>query len=365
MKMFFMEQLRSLVLLCVAFCLCPILSASDIVSDTVSSSWQPRFTYSPYWGQLLGRNVENSSIDKKPYFGQEFLIGVQTGGDDPRHSALNFPYYGVGLYSGMYGDVMENIYAGFFFIDIPVVKFKKMSLNVAAAMGVALNCSRYTFDPDFLAHSSYVNVYSHLSLSYHYALTPNLDVGIGGRFQHFSNGSFQHPNFGNEMFSTQLSISYMPKMKSLEFSLPPLSDKKDEWISVLSVGINGSKTDFDKKYFYANTSLAYSFIKRKCYALGVGAEVTYNGSLEQELDQYSQMDLMYGGFFISNELIFQKVRFGFQFGTPVFNQVEFKAPYYERLVLRYQFIPEAFLHFGIKINADESECLEWGIGYIW
>lgn len=351
--------------------LCSVLNVSLFAasSDSTQLILHPRFTYSPYVGQLLGRDPEVARLRDTPYLGQEFLIGYQTGGANSQCVALNNPYYGVGVYYGAFGkDIVENIFASFIFLDVPVLKGQKSSFNIAAAMGLALNCNQYTFDddPTFLEHSSYANVYSHISLSYHYLISPRMDVGVGARFQHISNGGWQYPNHGMEMASVQLSVSYVPRIKEVHKVLSPFEEKKHEFITVLSVGINGSETNFDKKFFNSTVSTAYSLIRKPCYALGGGLDVTYNGSLAEyeSLTAVGSDNLFYGGMFVSNELIFQKTRLGVQIGTYIFGDPNFKSSIYERLILRYQFTRKTFLHFGIKLNGDKSECLEWGIGFV-
>jgi len=355
----------------ISFFLLVLVGASTLAATTDSTTTilRPRFTYSPYVGQLLGRDPELARLRDTPYFGQELLFGFQTSGADSRHAALNYPYYGLGLYYGAYGnDVIENAYAAFLFLDVPLLKGEKSSFNIAAAMGLALNCNQYTFDddPGFLETSSYANVYSHISLSYHYNVTPRLDLGVGARFQHFSNGGWQYPNHGMEMASVQLSVSYLPDLKGVSKALVSLSDKKHEFITVVSVGVNGSEVNYDKKFFNSTLSTAYSFIRKPSYALGAGLDVTYNGSLAEydPLTAVGSDNLVYGGMFVSNELIFQKTRIGVQLGTYLWGDPNFESSIYERLILRYQFIPQSFLHFGIKLNGDKSECLEWGIGFI-
>lgn len=363
--MIVMSRVLSLVLLFLA------VSVSTYAVDNDSSMivLQPRFTYSPYVGQLLGRDPEVARLRETPYLGQELLLGYQTSGNDPRNLSLNNPYYGLGLYYGAFGDdAIEDVFATFVFLDIPVWQGQKSSLNIAAAMGLALNCSQYSFDddPSFLENSSYANVYSHISLSYHYWVSPRLDLGLGARFQHFSNGGWQYPNHGMEMASVQLSVSYLPLMDDVSKASLPKFEKKHEFITVLSVGVNGSETNYDKKFFNSTLSSAYSVIRKPCYALSGGVDITYNGSLsEMESPSSSAVaDLIYGGVFISNELIYQKTRLGVQVGTYLFGDPNFESSIYERLVLRYQFVPKSFLHFGIKLNGDKSECLEWGIGFV-
>lgn len=317
----------------------------------------------------MGRVAELEPIKGTPYLGQELLFGYQSDGNRPCHSSLNNPYYGVGVYTGMFKDrVMENMYAGFLFIDISIIELNKSSVNVLLALGLALNCNQFTIpgDPDFLENSSFANVYSHVALAYQYPLSKNLDLGFGFRFQHISNGGWQYPNPGYEMVSAQVSLSYLALDKTLEKPYVPMKKKDHEIATVVTVGVNGSTEDSEKKYFNTSFSTAYSVIRRPCYAFATGLDVTYNGSLIEEStnSETSTSDLIYYGAFISNELIFQKMRIGVQVGTHLYSSLDLGLPIYERIIMRYCFVPRSFLHFGIKLNGGKSESLEWGIGLL-
>ena len=348
--------------------LCTSVYGGDHTSVTKITHLSPRFSYSPYYGQMLGRAVDIERLQGIPYLGQELLFGYQTSTEDGIYTALNSPYYGFGLHYGMYeGGTVKDIFSGFFFFDIPLWRNAKTSINAAAAMGLALHCNQYAFadDPDFMAQSSYANVYSHISLSYHYQLSQELDLGLGARFQHLSNGGWQYPNHGMEMASVQLSVSYTVPSIVLEKNVSHISDKTAEFVPVVSLGVSGSESNYEDTYLYTNFSLAYSFLRRPFYALGVGFDLTYNAALEEQVSSdFHRSDAVYGGFFVSNELLFRKVRLGLQVGTHMFDQVTFSVPVYERLVLRYNYLSNSFLHFGIKLNGGKSECLEWGIGFV-
>ena len=83
-------------------------------------------------------------FDQTPYFGQELRLGYQTDGSQHWHKALNFPYYGVGLYNGNFLDNYDGpLWGGFLFIDIPVLVFGKSRIETSVALGLTLNCNSF------------------------------------------------------------------------------------------------------------------------------------------------------------------------------------------------------------------------------
>lgn len=361
-----MKELKILLIISLSV-LSQMLEARDAV-HTDSSAFYPRITYAPYSGYLLGRAPEISRLQGIPYLGQELLLGFQASHTSTSYQALNAPYYGLGLHYGMYqGTEVGDVFSGFLFFDLPLWRNGKSSISTMAAMGLALHCNQYDFadEPDFMETSSYANVYSHISLSYHYQLSSQFDLGIGGRFQHFSNGGWQYPNHGMEMASAQLSISYTADSKPIWKKNQGVEEKKHAWIPLVSFGLSGSERDFETQYWYTNLSLAYSVVRRPFYALGFGVDVAYNAALEERFaGEFNTIDAIYSGVFVSNELLFRDVRFGLQVGVHAFDNVDFSLPVYERLILRYHYVPQSFLHFGIRMNGGKSECLEWGIGFV-
>ena len=265
------------------------------------------------------------------------------------------------------GDAVEDVFSGFLFIDIPILHYKKSYFSVAAAMGLALNCNQYHFaeEPTFMQTSSYANVYSHIVLSYHYQPTSQIDVGLGGRFQHFSNGGWQYPNHGMEMASVQVSLSYLFSSQKYERPFRHFLIRSMSLFLCLLLGFLDQKHNYKDQYLYTNLSFGYSVVRRPFYAFGAGVDFTYNAALEERFSSsYTATDAIYAGVFISNELLFRDVRLGVQVGTHVYDKVKFSVPVYERLILRYQMFERTFLHFGIKLNGGKSECLEWGLGFV-
>ena len=328
-----------------------------------------KFSYVTSVGKFVARVPLTEPLDKTPYITNELLIGFQTTGKKYWHNALNYPNYGIGLYSGKY---LENykgsLWGSFLYIDLPIIAKEKQTFKLSLGLGGVLHCNSYDIknNPDFMLTSSYANVYSHITIGYNYSFNKHLDMGLGVTFQHFSNGGWQYPNPGMEMLSGQLTVAYTPKEYTpIKKIAQNPTHEREKWTICYVAGVNGSSTNYSTKYFNTTFSASYSPIRKPCYDFGIGLDITYNGHL---IEQFSTTDeipnryLMNNGIFISNELIAGKCRLGFQIGTRIYSKIEYDLPIYERITLRYQFIKKSFLHFGIKLNGGKSEFLEWGIG---
>lgn len=341
--------------------------------DTTAEDHQPtqanlKFSSSTYYGSYIARPETMLPFDQTPYIGQELRVGYQTDGKQYWHQALNYPYYGLGLYTGKYLDNYKgNLYGGFLFIDIPILTFGKSSIETSLGMGVTLHCNSYNIpeDPTFMQGSSYANVYSHIALGYLYTINSHFNVGGGVRFQHFSNGGWQYPNNGLEMPSAEVKVQYTPKgITKTSNSKTPQTEGLPLTLCYVA-GISGSDVNLNEKFFNTTLSLAYNAIEKPCYGLSIGLDATYNGYIneEQSPSTVSNYDVYSSGLFVSNELIAGRCRIGLQVGTYIYNGQAFISPLYERLTIRYQIKKKPFLHFGIKLNGANSQFLEWGFGY--
>lgn len=327
-----------------------------------------KFSYSSYYGKYFARPEPMLPFNDTPYLGHELKLGYQTNGQQYWQQALNYPYYGFGLYTGKYlKNYQGSLFGGFIFIDIPVLVFDRSSLVTSLAMGTTLNCNKYDIPdhPTFMQGSSYANVYSHVTLNYMYKLNPHFNVGAGIRFQHFSNDGWQYPNNGLEMVSAEIKVEYTPKISPKKKVSKPLPIDKKHFTLCYVAGICGENVNLDKKYFNTSISIAYNAIENPCYALSFGLDGTYNGyvNLEQTPVGMSPHDVYTSGIFISNEMITGKISFGIQIGAHMYNRKSIISPIYERLFIRYKVKSRSFVHFGIRANEFNSQFLEWGFGY--
>lgn len=327
-----------------------------------------KYSYSGYYGKYIARPPDMLPFDQTPYFGQELRVGIKTDGAQYWHKALNFPYYGLGLYNGNFLDNYKGaLYGGFAFIDIPVLVVGKSKIETSLALGFVRNCNNFDIsnNTNFMENSSYANAYSHIGLNYSFQLNNKFSLGCGVRFQHFSNGGWQYPNNGLEMTSGEVKIQYTPKPLIQKTDVANPEQKYNKRVAICyAAGVSGSDIDPEAKYFNTTLSATYAIINNTCYLLSGGLDLQYTGYVieDQSPTGSDNSQVFSNGIFVSNELVAGKCRFGIQVGTRLYNHQSFISPIYERLILRYQVLDNSFLHFGIKLNGQNSEFFEWGFG---
>lgn len=152
----------------------------------------------------------------------------QTTGVLPIEQIFHYPRYGFGIYTGEF--FKSNYFSrpwGVFGIFIgSFADWRRLSLNYSMLIGATGNWNHYdpaqgnfntTLANDFTTHVDF-------GLRLTYEVNRHFEAGLGCSFAHFSNGAMEIPNFGINMLSPQVSLTYLPhysKDKRIKRVVPP------------------------------------------------------------------------------------------------------------------------------------------------
>ncbi len=352
--------------------LCLFKTAQLVAQNNDTVSTIPKIELWGYGGYLFAHHEEMDDMTKHPYIAGELRMSFQTTGKEYWHELFKYPISGFGIYSGTFNnEVLGNPYAVFGFIEFPFIRKEKFYMSTSWSGGLGFHMNEYDSisNVDNVAIGSDVNAYIDFSLLFRYKIGARWELGTGIKLQHFSNGATKYPNYGLNLVSGTAALSYYPGRTIEKFykGSMPKAYKKHEIFAMYAGGIQGkNQEEPDVRYYNSTVSLGVSRRVSQRRNIGIGMDIFYTESLKNEIEKdpedISTNELMSYSVFLSSDLIVNKFRFITQFGVYVWQSGDYTLPFYERVGVRYYFIPNMFANVSIKAHAARAQFIEWGIG---
>ena len=170
----------------------------------VNPRWD--FTMKFQYGKLLKTNPFLKTMPGKlDFMGSSIQLTKQTNGSQGWEGDFGFPYYGGGIayFDLLEQDHMNNPYAVYGVFGGVIKRNDKWKWNYELNLGLAYKWRTFSQKEDYynITFGSKTSVYVALQTQLQYQLNKYFDIGIGGSFNHFSNGGFKKPNKGLNQIS--------------------------------------------------------------------------------------------------------------------------------------------------------------------
>ncbi len=309
----------------------------------------------------------------KPAF--EVMVGHRKNSFQAFNRIYNYPSIGLGLYRGSPGsrDVIGNATAAFMFMEFAMLEKPKYSSRVKYAFGLA-HFSRY-FDsitnPLNQAVGAPITAYVNLNLSTHFNYNKSLDLILGLGLTHFSNGAYQMPNLGLNLYDINAGIRYHLNPRE---TLPRFDKKKMMVIykpllrlqAIATAGI--MQIDYDPAY-YVVSDLSLNLTVQSQFKTrgGIGFDLFYNQytkrMLQQEVNDYLLLNSLRGGIYGAFEFDFSRLAVVYNVGFYVFYKADPVKPMYQKVILRYMLNERLFATMALKAHRNKAEYTQFGLGY--
>jgi hypothetical protein len=188
----------------------------------------------------------------------------------------------------------------------------------------------------------------------------NLDV----MFNHNSNGSIYHPNYGINFPTVSLGLTYdLKKYKTKDIT----STFNPTWRFDMNPFLCFQTIPLDRKHFYG----VYGFALEAARKVGffntatLGAEwVTDQGAKKtMELGGNSHLDFSRVGILAGHEFIFKKFNFTQQIGIYVHKDVPYISQIYHRWGLYYKFNKKWMGGFNLSAHKQSADFLDLRVIY--
>lgn len=363
--------------------------------DSIKKPKKLYFSISGHVGSMLER--DNEHVTNNLYKGIEARVGWQT--DDYSKNAFDqsfrYPYYGFGYYLADMSDInLDNKKESFLgtpnaifgFFGSPIIRTPSFTLNYDISAGFAFNFK--TYDPITNPYNNYIgaknNAYINLQLIGKYAFA-NQNVGLGISFIHFSNGNYQNPNLGINIFSATLHYQFNTfqreeKSYSTDNPLPPFIPTL-EWQVFWGSGVKMLDDDFDATKPHAtkrwyNTSISTAVLAQTSHRrkFGIGIDAFYFDwgkhlvdykAQKGEIVDYNLHENWALGAFLAHELGYKKfwliTHLGYYLNKRVMD--DDSSRFYERVGVKYMITPNLSVGVAIKAHYTTADYTEFTLGY--
>ncbi|RLD80822.1 MAG: hypothetical protein DRJ10_06925 [Bacteroidetes bacterium] len=286
------------------------------------------------------------------------------------------PYYGAGLSVGDFYNAEEVGYpiSLYGILGIPIKRWKKLELYSEFQFGMAFNWEHYDSisNPKNLVIGGGLTVHLNIGVNAFYPITKNLDLGAGISFIHFSNGGFERPNKGFNIYAPSVELKYhlagRPNVRSVKSS-GRLERSNDLYFMAGYGDHQLNDYELDTNYYaVAGISTIYFTQLSNAFRLGYGTDFNYWMGLTALPDGTMEprgFENLTVGILLQPEFIIDKLTlvsgigiYAIHLNYGNFNQT------YQRLGVRYEFYKN--LSFGVNVRAINfmlAEFLEFNIGY--
>ncbi len=333
------------------------------------------------YGNILPTNpfVEGENMQSKPMeHYQSFTIKSlwQNPGYKDWQKVYKGPYYGIGITVGDFFNQEEVGYpiSCYGILGIPIKRWKKLELYSEFQFGLTSNWIKYDSitNPYNLVIGGGFTVHLNIGVYAHYPITKHFDLGAGMSFIHFSNGGFERPNRGFNIYAPSVELKY-------HFDIPPeyrniptpdrLESSNDLYLMLGYCVHQLVEHELDTNYYnVAGISALYFNQLSNAFRLGYGTDFNYWWGLNAQPDgtpgPYSFENITLG-LILQPEFIIDKLTLTAGIGIYALhhNYGNFSQSY-QRLGVRYEFYKN--LSFGVNVRAINfmlAEFLEFNLGY--
>ncbi len=388
-------------IICLLVSQCFLGSANDLfasISDTTRQEGYHKSIDLFYeLSSVLPTNefVKGANPNDEEYHGFQALslkYSIHTDGRKPWEQLYAYPVWGAGLYQGFfkndYGE-MSNPSAAYMFMDLPLKRWKKWSLNWEMGLGVSFNWN--THDPNENQYvypiSTSKTIFLDLGINAVVPVGKHLNLKAGLTTSHFSNGGFRVPNAGMNMAGARVEMQYIFNQRpQVIYREIPEYQKEWEWIALIApsrrqIGYNFVNENSDTIMWAINYgALNFSSTLNRQIShkmkFGLGADLTYNEAFGADIIIVNSLpakaptkltDKMLVGAYGSIELVLGKVSLIFQPGYYLYKKEveEHDIPSaYQRIGIKYHIGNNLIAGISIRgIYFSKAEFIEWTIGY--
>lgn len=323
---------------------------------------------------VKGDNLQGEAIDK--YQALTLKMLWQNPGYTDWQKVYRVPYYGFGISVSDFYNAQEighpiSLYG---ILGIPIKRWKKLELYSEIQFGVAANWKYYDSisNPKNLVIGGGLTVHLNIGVMALFPLTKNLDLGAGISFIHFSNGGFERPNRGFNIYSPALELKYHLQKRPDYVSVEKAKRLKRSNDLYFMMGYGDHQLvehELDSNYYaVGGLSLIYFTQLGNAFRLGYGADLNYWWGLNaypdgtigpRTLDNFSL------GLILQPELIIHRLTLvgGFGIYASHLHYGSFQQTY-QRLGVRFDVYKNLSLGFNVRaVNFMLAEFLEINMGY--
>lgn len=323
-------------------------------------------------GAILPHRKEVSEIIEGHTQVYEISFNKASTGKKKWQQLYNYPKTGFSVVAINLGNDKElgMGYGVFPFIEIPINQRK---INLRFKIGYGLGYIEKPFDRKTnyknVAIGSHFNALIYVNTLWEIKIADGLNTSAGLSLIHFSNGSFERPNLGVNIFSLNTGVTYSFGDKNARIK-SKLEERPHKWSKKITIGVGLKETPpaDRQKYVVSTYSFSLMKIRGEKSSYGFGADAFYNTSLSDLIAKDSSttssgLDNFRLGLIGIYSFDFGKVSISIGMGGYVLSNYKGNGIIYNRLETRYSVNDKLFLRFAMKTHIAVADFLDFGVGY--
>lgn len=372
-----------------------------------------QYRYEVKGGFLIGKIYPHcpnlKAIAKDKVKGGEIAFEISADGENEWQQFWRFPNVGIGLGAINLGNdqLLGNVIYAYPYVAIPFVDSRIFGLNLKIGTGISYVTKTWA-DGDTLngvnaptangAFSSPINCYITAGINTDIKITEQVSLYADIGLSHMSNGSFRNPNFGMNIYQSQMGIRYAFGRMYNRLVYNPAYGLPFDFEGKIVASAFSRQVNFKdhQNYLVGSIHIGMTTPLTDWYAIGGGADIFYDGIFTNRPTEHNPTFTKYlieedkitnkikTGLSLNNELIMGRVTgvidLGFYLYDPIRNRYadikEKRGLFYKydpsiedgwsyfRLALRYRVYDNFVLQIGVKSHIHKAEMLEVGIGYM-
>ena len=324
-------------------------------------------------GAILPHRKIVSEIGGKATKSFELSVYKNTFGKKDWQQLHNYPRLGVSVIAMNLGNEKElgNGYGIFSFIELLSNHQRKISWNIKLGYGLGYIEKPFDRETNFknVAIGSNFNALIYANSSWSVKFYKSVKLSLGLSIVHFSNASSSRPNLGINILSLNSGIFYAFGKKEKYFA-HKINKRPRKWIKSLrgTFGVKEIPPAEGSKYFVSAYSFDFMKARAQKSSIGFGADLFYNLSLTQAIENDSTSTLSsFNNFRVGIAGIyafdFGRVSLALEMGAYVFSRYKKQGLIYNRLFTKFNLNDKLFFTVGLKTHYFVADFPEFGIGY--
>ncbi len=327
-----------------------------------------------YCGGAIYKHTKKVYLDPPSYSSEiELSISHRTYGKRKWERENNCPVPSINFCFSQYGDDLGNAFSFYPGIEWAILRKAKLNWTFKVGGGIGIASDSWIREDTLNNYlGSKLNNFTSIQTAVNYPIHKNLELQVGGRMSHMSNGAFRTPNFGINLFSGYLGVNYYPQAQKKRIVSKPVKKEKRSYTIGLRSGFalneqgtpNGALHPIYSQSVFLGTTLL------KKHRIFIGTDINYNTKALSAF-QYSLINdnldwsATNSSVFAGAELLYGRVGLPFQIGVYTKKIRNQDAVWYQKFGFQYyiykndktwlrRFFVGSLLKSN-KINADYIE----------
>lgn len=341
------------------------------------SNAQEMISLGSNYGFVMPHRKEMHRIVQGHSYGFNLQVSDQVNGEKEWHKLYLMPEIGAGFSYLNLGNKAELGSAYGFFLQMRLPFSVHEKWNHGINMGSGLGYVSKSFDVEEnrfnTAIGSKINAGIFFEYNFRRWLSDRLQLDLGFRMTHYSNGAYQIPNLGLNMPGLCIGLSYDVSNEENRIAKTPLkyelTERKSHETQLVMIGaMRESFPATGPKYgvFGIGITENLRFSDRSSF-IG-GFEFFYNASLRKQLQEFKGIEAEAGdlnsfGISAGYGMHFGDMTLLFQMGHYIADEHKINGPWFHRIGWRKKIHGHLMATINLKSHFARADYFEFGLGW--